>query len=119
MNDLKIAEQCIPKECKDDLVSRRQVYCLKLASESDLEFGQVLIDMPTAQPEQKKGEWEEIAIIPEAYDIAGVKTWASKMRCNQCSFTTYAVEGHFAQYNYCPSCGADMRGKHDGQERSD
>ena len=48
MNDLKIAKQCIPKECKDDLVSRRQVYCLKLASESDFEFGQALINMPSA-----------------------------------------------------------------------
>lgn len=63
-----------------------------------------------AQPERKKGEWEEIEVIPEAYDIAGVKTWASMMRCNQCGFTTFAIEGHFAQYDFCPSCGADMRG---------
>ena len=63
----------------------------------------------SAQPERKKGGWEEIEVIPEAYDIAGIKTWASKMRCNHCGFTTFAVEGCFAQYNFCPSCGADMR----------
>lgn len=62
--------------------------------------------LPSAQPEQKKGEWEEIEVIPEAYDIAGVKTWASKMRCNQCGFTTFAIEGHFAQYYFCPNCGS-------------
>lgn len=55
------------------------------------------------------GEWEEIAIIPDAYDIAGVITWASKMRCQKCGFTTYAIEGGFSQYNFCPNCGADMR----------
>ena len=65
---------------------------------------------PTIE-ERKKGEWEEIEVIPEAYDIAGVKTWASKMRCNQCGFTTFAIEGKFAQYDYCPNCGADMRGE--------
>ena len=60
------------------------------------------------QTERKMGEWEEIEVIPEAYDIAGVKTWASKMRCNQCGFTTFAIEGKFAQYDYCPHCGAKM-----------
>ena len=65
--------------------------------------------LPSAQPQRKKGEWEEIEVIQEAYDIAGVKTWASMMRCNQCGFTTFAIEGHFAQYDFCPSCGEDMR----------
>lgn len=72
-----------------------------------------VISLLMTQPiieERKKGEWEEIEVIPEAYDIAGVKTWASKMRCNQCGFTTFAIEGKFAQYDYCPNCGADMRG---------
>ncbi len=63
---------------------------------------------PSAQPMRGKGGWEEIEVIPEAYDIAGVKTWASKMQCDQCGFTTYAIEGHMGQYNFCPSCGADM-----------
>ena len=52
-----------------------------------------------------RGEWEEIAIMPDAYDIAGVITWASKMRCQKCGFTTYAIEGGFSQYNFCPNCG--------------
>ena len=56
--------------------------------------------------ERKKGKWEKIAINPDAYDIVGVKTWAIKMRCNQCDFTTFAIEGHFAQYNFCPRCGS-------------
>lgn len=64
-----------------------------------------LLSLPSVQP-RKKGKWEEIEVIPEAYDIAGVKTWASKMRCNQCGFTTFAIEGGFAQYYFCPNCGS-------------
>lgn len=71
---------------------------------------EALMQLPSAPPECKVGEWEEIEVIPEAYDIAGVKTWASKMRCNQCGFITFAIEGKFAQYDFCPNCGADMRG---------
>ena len=61
--------------------------------------------------ENVNGEWEEIEVIAEAYDISGVKTWASKMKCDQCGFTTIAIEGHFSQYNFCPNCGSDMRSK--------
>lgn len=64
--------------------------------------------MPTV--ERKTGKWEEIEVIADAYDISGVKTWASKMKCDQCGFTTIAIEGRFSQYNFCPNCGADMRG---------
>lgn len=98
-------------EC--DLISRKQaidavVSAMIDGADAELVEG-VMELLPSAQPERKKGEWEEIEVIPEAYDIAGVKTWASMMRCNQCGFTTFAIEGHFAQYDFCPSCGADMR----------
>ena len=68
----------------------------------------LLDNLSPARIERKKGEWEEIEVIPQAYDIAGVKTWASKMRCNQCGFTTFAIEGRFVQYDFCPHCGARM-----------
>ena len=56
-----------------------------------------------------KGCWEEIEILPEVYDVEGVKTWASKMMCSKCGFTTIAIEGKLTQYNGCPNCFADMR----------
>ena len=68
---------------------------------------------PTIE-ERKMGQWEEIRVMPEAYDITGEKTWASVMRCNKCGFEAFAIEGHFAQYHFCPNCGADMRGEQDG-----
>lgn len=55
-----------------------------------------------------QGEWIEVEVFPEVYDIEGVKTWGSEMQCDQCGFRHTAIEGHMAQYNYCPNCGAEM-----------
>lgn len=59
------------------------------------------------------GEWLEVEVLPEVYDIEGVKTWCSEMQCDQCGFRFTAIEGHIRQYNFCPNCGADMRGGDD------
>ena len=64
---------------------------------------------PPVTPTRHHGDWEETVVLPRAYDIMGNKTWASQMRCNKCEFATFAVEGKFSQYNFCPNCGADMR----------
>ena len=64
--------------------------------------------LPSAQPERKNGKWVEVAVT-DGYDKDGIKTWISVMQCDQCGFIVNAVEGHMAQYNYCPNCGADMR----------
>ena len=61
--------------------------------------------MPTIE-ERKSGKWIEDRVIPDAYDITGEETWASEMRCDNCGFTMFAIEGHMGQYNYCPNCGA-------------
>ena len=77
---------------------------------------EIIDSLPSAQPpieERKTGRWEEIEVIAEAYDIAGVKTWASKMQCDQCGFSTFAIEGCFSQYHFCPNCGARMEVEHD------
>lgn len=58
--------------------------------------------------ETVQGEWIEVEVFPEVYDIEGVKTWGSEMQCDQCGFRHTAIEGHMAQYNFCPNCGAKM-----------
>ena len=63
--------------------------------------------MPSFE-ERKTGKWIEDRVIPDAYDITGEKTWASVMRCDNCGFTMFSIEGHMGQYNYCPDCGAKM-----------
>lgn len=103
---------------KDKLISERAtIYEIESKAYRHTYLDQIIgiiKNMPPAEPERKKGEWEEIAVIAipyDIYDISGVKSWASKMKCDQCGFTTIAIEGHFSQYNFCPSCGADMRGE--------
>ena len=71
----------------------------------------VLDPVPAADVrENVKGRWVEVVDRTEMYDKEGVKTWGMLFQCNQCGFVLNAVEGHTGQYNYCPNCGADMRG---------
>ena len=70
----------------------------------------LMIDtQPTADVrENVKGMWVEVVDRTEMYDKEGVKTWGILFQCNQCGFVLNAIEGHTGQYNYCPSCGAQM-----------
>ena len=52
--------------------------------------------LPSAQPERKKGEWSD-----------GYR-W---QRCSLCKQTGKK------SWNYCPNCGADMRGEQDGSNK--
>ena len=73
------------------------------------ELETIINEQPTIE-ERKTGEWIEAEVMPKTFDVNGIETWASKMQCDQCGFITYAIEGHMGQYNFCPNCGADMRG---------
>ena len=71
----------------------------------------ILSEMDSADVrENVKGRWVEVVDRTEMYDKEGVKTWGMLFQCNQCGFVLNAVEGHTGQYNYCPNCGAKMRG---------
>jgi len=97
----------------------RQALLEKLKYMGDFNIG---IDYVTAEDimsissadvrENIHGEWSRHTRVESVYSIDGVKTWGDKCQCNKCTFTTIAVEG-FGYYNFCPNCGADMRGKKD------
>lgn len=62
----------------------------------------VLTQLPSAQPEQKKGEW-----IPQNYNKTNGMVSTAVYYYPKCS-----VCGQYANYtNFCPNCGADMRGE--------
>lgn len=68
-------------------------------------FKHDVYDAPTIEPERKKGEW-----LKE--DLSGYLTPGgnSIYHCSECGHT----EGpwpHPRLTNFCPSCGADMRGE--------
>ena len=62
-----------------------------------------LIDTaPTIDPERKRGEWVNIQISANCYGT-------SSAECNLCGAT---VHSDFSSVvNYCPNCGAYMRGE--------
>lgn len=45
----------------------------------------------------------------EVFDISGVRTWGARYQCRNCGFEPIFIEDH-GRYNFCPNCGADMRG---------
>jgi predicted nucleic acid-binding Zn ribbon protein len=54
--------------------------------------------LPAVTPQEPKtGHWVGIDEYPhEDYE------------CDNCGFIHTFIDGHTAQYNYCPNCGADM-----------
>ena len=64
--------------------------------------------------EPKTGEWMRLEREENVYDLHGVPTWGVNYMCDKCGFITTAIQDHFGQYKWCPSCGADMRGDKNG-----
>ena len=63
----------------------------------------LIFNLPSAQPERIKGRWTK------AYD-----GYDGHVKCVQC-FKTYDWDTQAQYYNFCPNCGADMRGEQDGK----
>ena len=63
----------------------------------------VIETLPSAEPEQKKGEWLH---KPNEYDD-------DTYECSRCGEPWTLIEGTPKEnnMNYCPNCGADMRGE--------
>lgn len=50
-----------------------------------------------------QGEWKSVTEM--FYTLDGIKTYITGMRCSNC-YHMFDVR----DYNYCPNCGADMKG---------
>lgn len=84
--------------------------CFKLSDETRKKWTDEIIKaLPPAQPEQKPCKW----IYGEnEYGVDGY-------HCDECGFFVPWDYAHksinfIEDYNYCPYCGADMRGEQDG-----
>ena len=60
-------------------------------------------DLPTIQP--KKGEWIQTDEWKETVD--GFERWGYFEKCSKCGYVFKELEID----NFCPNCGADMRGE--------
>jgi NAD-dependent SIR2 family protein deacetylase len=78
----------------NDLISRQAAIDAVFGRSHDI-IKQRLKNLPSAQPERKKGYW---------YDC----------QCSECGWS-FEVESGFIgnpeRFRFCPNCGADMRGE--------
>ena len=63
---------------------------------------------PSVQPEWKTGKWIHREDMDHR-DENGVFHWHGM--CSECGFIHGFLNGHTAQYNYCPNCGSKMEWK--------
>ena len=61
--------------------------------------------IPSAEPEQKKGKWKSDKKITPVYD--SLFEIEDGYLCSECGRFVRTIS------NYCPHCGADMRGEED------
>ena len=93
INLLKNLEQSLDDYCElndeGKTAFRMAITALELFGNSE--------QLPSAQPERKKGKWINEGRI---------------VRCSKCKIGYAAVKGMKSAltYNFCPHCGADMRG---------
>ena len=64
---------------------------------------QTILELPSTEPERKKGEW--------VYD--GIRGRFPACKCSICGHYENADWAILQGANFCPHCGADMRGKHE------
>lgn len=72
----------------------------------------------TAKEMPKRGEWQEKEIFGEYNDDVHhyVSEWQSA-RCSVCGkYHTTPYMYYFDEYNFCPNCGARMKGADDGKD---
>lgn len=64
---------------------------------------------PAAEPQRKQGTWIESNLIPSRKGKQGGRLFI----CSECNKGWIKQDGSMEGINFCPFCGADMRG---GQE---
>ena len=72
-----------------------------------------LRELPSIQSKQKRGKW---IYGEDEYGIDGY-------HCDKCGFFvpwdyTHKFINYIEDYNFCPNCGADMRGEQDDESKS-
>jgi len=84
-----------------DLISREALCEFCLNTKDRTVDANDIMRFPSAEPERKKGEW--------IYD--GIRGRFPACKCSICGHYENADWALLQGVNYCPNCGADMRGE--------
>ena len=93
MSDLISRQAAIDKAVPLNLFGRE----VMMVSVSELE------NLPSAQPERKKGKW----IITKTERGWNCAEYPTEVTCSNCNY----IEDYQKALDFCPNCGADMRSK--------
>ena len=108
MNDL-ISRQTVINEINER--QRKLIYCFGFENDmvNIMDIAKsIVIAIPSAQPERKKGYWKHINEEEERAKHNGQLLGWMPWYCSECG---YGVGKH--QTAFCPNCGADMRREQD------
>jgi rubrerythrin len=88
------------KALRSPLIASVDAYATKVERASLKHYREVLELLEPAQPERKTGKWIHQAKF-------------GRIECDQCSSV---YRNAFTPKNFCPNCGADMRGEDNGNK---
>lgn len=91
-----------------DLISRQDAIDALMNDSDWADAIPTIKSLPSAPDSRQRGEWVRLEREENVYDLHGVPTWGVNYMCDKCGFITTAIQDHFAQYRWCPSCGARM-----------
>lgn len=109
-------EHCCPLNDFEDLIDNAPTVepCLSFnnVSDEDIEKFKLIWQRATSKGlrlinERPQGEW----IAREDFDFLDEnKVRHNHFMCEKCGFIHDFIDGHTSQYNFCPQCGADLKG---------
>ena len=102
------ASDCISRQAAIEALDKRFDKIPMEQTTEILKLRKDLRGLPSIQSEQKRGRW---IYGEDEYGIDGY-------HCDKCGFFvpwdyTHKFINYIEDYNFCPSCGADMRGEQD------
>lgn len=102
VNDCISRQAAIHAICRDGVRLERGGALMITISTAKQWAVDLLGELPSAQPERKRGKWIKV----------NGKTAINCSACYHCSWSR-SFEDTVKRFNFCPYCGADMRGVDD------